>query len=215
MHTHGMHTLGTGKHGGISPDEAHSKSEAEDEIGIKAVASAEANTGCPNAARFQNVKPKNARPKNTRPQNGRAQNGVELRDEFAAMRAQVRAHPISRNELGAWGERCAERYLVGEGLNILARNWRTRGGELDLVAYDPARKAVVAVEVKTRRQRGGYFPAGTPEEAITPTKLRRIRALLAQWILTSGQRANAIAVDVVAVAVCADRFSVRHVKDVQ
>lgn len=146
---------------------------------------------------------------------GKPADAESARAEATRAKAQADIHRISRSELGAWGERCAERYLVGEGFHILARNWRTRGGELDLVAYDPSRCAVVGVEVKTRRAHGGCFPAGTPEEAITPAKLRRIRALLAQWVLTSGRHPRAIAVDAVAVAVCADRFSVRHLKDVQ
>ncbi|MCI5825428.1 MAG: YraN family protein [Arcanobacterium sp.] len=140
---------------------------------------------------------------------------VRVKRECSAQWAMARAHAISRSELGVWGERCAERYLKNQNFSILARNWRTRGGELDLVAYDPARDAVVAVEVKTRRLYNAYFPAGTPEEAITPVKLRRLRALIVQWVAHSGERAPAIAIDIVGVVVHGNQFSVHHVKDVQ
>lgn len=46
------------------------------------------------------------------------------------------------------GEAAAERYLIRRGWRILARNWRTRGGEIDIVAR--RRGVVLAVEVKAR-----------------------------------------------------------------
>ena len=131
------------------------------------------------------------------------------------------AQRMSRRDLGAWGEKCAEIYLRGDGYKILDRNWRGRGGELDIVAYDPQREAVVAVEVKTRRANmSGIVATGTPEEAIIPAKLARLRSLIGQWCADAEKLPNQravknIAIDVVGVVVCADRYSVRHVKDVR
>jgi putative endonuclease len=80
---------------------------------------------------------------------------------------------VSR-EAGARAERRAEEFLVGRGLSILARNFRTRFGEIDLVARDG--ETVVFVEVRFRA--GTAF--GTPQETVTPAKRRRIiRAALA------------------------------------
>jgi hypothetical protein len=59
----------------------------------------------------------------------------------------------SRAELGAWGEQVAVDYLQGQGLRVLARNWRCRYGELDQaslprVASQPPPKSVsVSVSV--------------------------------------------------------------------
>ncbi|MDR2619811.1 MAG: YraN family protein [Propionibacteriaceae bacterium] len=82
--------------------------------------------------------------------------------------------------LGAWGEQLAAEYLVRLGWVIVARNWRCDAGELDIVALEPAAGTlprVVAVEVKTKA--GERY--GPPLEAITHTKLRRLRALATRW----------------------------------
>lgn len=126
-----------------------------------------------------------------------------------------KARRLSRTDLGAWGEQCACNYLRTQGYRILDRNWRGRGGELDIVALDPAREAVVTVEVKTRRAaRTGELRAGTPEEAVTEVKLRRLRSLLWQWTIDHQVPAKRIGVDVIGVVLKCGRFAVNHVKDV-
>ena len=62
-------------------------------------------------------------------------------------------------------------HLIGLGLRILARNWRCRYGELDLIAVDPGTDTVVFVEVKTRS--GDGF--GGLAHAVTPRKVQRLR----------------------------------------
>lgn len=66
----------------------------------------------------------------------------------------------------------AETYVAGrlqrEGYRIVARNWRVRGGELDIVALDGA--TLVFVEVKARTGERVVIA----DETVTPTKLRRI-----------------------------------------
>jgi putative endonuclease len=76
--------------------------------------------------------------------------------------------PNARQKLGAWGEQMAARHLEAKGYEIVARNWRCRRGEIDLVAQAGA--VVVFVEVKTRRGRA----LGLPEEGLTPHKSRRL-----------------------------------------
>ncbi|MFM7860367.1 MAG: YraN family protein, partial [Candidatus Nanopelagicaceae bacterium] len=51
--------------------------------------------------------------------------------------------------IGAIGEEAVADYLVELGFSILERNWRTKGGELDLIAKSPAGKIHI-IEVKTR-----------------------------------------------------------------
>lgn len=117
----------------------------------------------------------------------------------------------TRGTLGQWGEDAATAYLRGIGYAIIDRNWRTRTGELDIIAFDASRDAIVAVEVKTRRGNS----LGTPEESITPRKLSRIRRLLAEWLLATGKRATNIAVDVIALTlVTPQQFAINHLKDV-
>jgi len=51
--------------------------------------------------------------------------------------------------LGRWGERCSEKFLKSKGLKLLARNFSSRDGEVDLIMIDRD-GSVVFVEVKTR-----------------------------------------------------------------
>jgi putative endonuclease len=76
--------------------------------------------------------------------------------------------PDDRHDLGAAGEKAAERFLRKKRYVIVARNYRCKAGEVDLVALD--RGTVVFVEVKTRRQPG----FGDPLEAVDVRKQRQV-----------------------------------------
>ncbi len=69
---------------------------------------------------------------------------------------------------GAEGERLAVRFLKRRGYRIVERNYRCRGGEIDLVALDG--DEIVFVEVKARSSED----FGSPAEAVTGTKRRRL-----------------------------------------
>ena len=88
-----------------------------------------------------------------------------------------------RRERGALGERLAERHLAGAGYDVVERNFRTRYGELDLVAVN--RRALVFCEVKTRVERSLGGPSG-PLDAIGPDKRRRLRLMAGQWLAARG-----------------------------
>lgn len=79
---------------------------------------------------------------------------------------------ISKQIEGKRGEDAAVVYLKQQGFQILDRNFRIRGGEIDIIAIDPTEgEAVLAfIEVKTRSS----SEFGTPLEAITPWKLRAL-----------------------------------------
>jgi putative endonuclease len=83
----------------------------------------------------------------------------------------------SRQLLGRWGENVAALFLEDKELRIIERNWRCGLGEIDIVARD--RDEYVFVEVKTRRGRG----MGTPEEALTEKKARKLLELGQQYLL--------------------------------
>jgi putative endonuclease len=80
-----------------------------------------------------------------------------------------------RARLGRLGERLALEHYTRLGFRLLERNYRVRGGELDLIVYDG--RTIVFAEVKTRRA-GGWDPL----EAITNVKQRRLRVLAATWL---------------------------------
>lgn len=81
-----------------------------------------------------------------------------------------------RAALGRYGEDVAARHLTSSGFALLARNWRCREGEIDILARDG--DVLVVCEVKTRRDVG----FGTPLEAVTPAKAARLRRLAARWL---------------------------------
>jgi putative endonuclease len=97
--------------------------------------------------------------------------------------------------LGEWGEHLAAAFLERTGYTILARNWRCRYGELDIVCRDDGTQAIVFVEVKTRTST--YF--GAPEEAVRPAKRRRIHLLASIWLRAFDGPAVPVRFDVVAI----------------
>jgi putative endonuclease len=98
-----------------------------------------------------------------------------------------------RAELGRAGEALAAARLEAAGLRIVARNWRCREGEVDLVAAGEG--LLVFCEVKTRRG-NGY---GSPAAAVTPAKQARLRRLAAAYLAAAGVPASRVRFDVVAV----------------
>jgi len=81
-----------------------------------------------------------------------------------------------RRRLGERGERLAAAWYESRGYTVVARNWRCREGEIDLVVARPGE--LVFCEVKARSS--DRF--GTPAEAVTPAKQRRLRALAARFL---------------------------------
>jgi putative endonuclease len=82
-----------------------------------------------------------------------------------------------RQRLGRQGEQLAAEHLERLGFTILERNYRSRWGELDLVAFDG--HTLVFCEVKTRRR--GRF--GAPAlEAVHPRKRAQVRRMAGSWL---------------------------------
>jgi putative endonuclease len=77
------------------------------------------------------------------------------------------------------GEQMAADHLAEAGYEIIDRNWRTRRGELDLIAADA--DALVFCEVKTRVVGGRSGPA-LALDAVGPAKRRRLRHLAMAWL---------------------------------
>ena len=93
-----------------------------------------------------------------------------------------------RQALGATGERLARTHLEARGLTVLDTNFRTRHGELDIVAVD--RCCLVFCEVKTRLARATGPPGELgPFAAIGPRKRRRLRLLAREWLAEHGAAA--------------------------
>jgi putative endonuclease len=111
-----------------------------------------------------------------------------------------------RREVAALGEAAAAQYLQNLGYAIVARNYRCRAGEIDVIAGDD--DALVFVEVRTRSSRR----FGTPEESITRNKAAKMAACALEYLGAHGStcpwRIDLIAVEVQGNRVC----QLRHVK---
>ncbi|MDX1510854.1 MAG: YraN family protein [Nitriliruptorales bacterium] len=108
----------------------------------------------------------------------------------------------ARQDLGRLGEELAAEHLLDAGWEIVARNWRSPDplirGELDLVGMDPDDRALVFVEVKTRRSATAF---GGPLAAVTRTKQLKLRQLGISFLRESGINAPSIRFDVIGIVV--------------
>lgn len=122
--------------------------------------------------------------------------------------------------LGRAGEDFAARHLETAGYRILDRNWRTREGEVDLVALDMQgnRPEIVFCEVKTRTS----VAHGAPAEAVTRVKQQRLRKTAAAWMrehrdmavgAPGTARPDRARFDVIEVVVTAGVARARHIRD--
>ncbi len=102
---------------------------------------------------------------------------------------------------GKEAEDIACRYLQAQGMRVVARNWRWRGGEVDIVAREGP--VLVFVEVKARRGE----THGTAEEAVTPEKRNRLWQTALAFL--GGRAEVPVRFDVIAMG----PHGVRHVRD--
>lgn len=121
-------------------------------------------------------------------------------------------NPQSSRQTGDRGEDLAVKYLAQKGYALVARNYRTRYGEIDLIVS--SERALVFVEVKLRRGTG----FGEPLEAVTPRKQAGIRRTAELYLAEKGEdfvaRFQEVRFDVVGILVLgAGRSRVWHVED--
>lgn len=118
-----------------------------------------------------------------------------------------------KSELGRKGEKIASEYLLKERYKVLCRNFREKWGELDIIAVAPD-KTLVFVEVKTMKV---SFDGLTPEDQMTQSKLRKFKRTAS---LYAGNHPELIdnkkgwRLDLIAVLVDGDRFSLKHYENV-
>lgn len=116
-----------------------------------------------------------------------------------------------RQATGLAGEDLAARHLESLGYRVIARRYRVRVGEIDLVASRPG--LLVFIEVKTRRQ----TRFGTPAESVRRQKQVRITRAAEQFLLTAATASHegfSCRFDVIAITFHADsRVHIEHLED--
>ncbi len=99
-----------------------------------------------------------------------------------------------KKNLGRRGEEQASLFLQKQGYKILQRNFRSRLGEIDIIALEA--QTVVFVEVKTRFSQ----KFGLPEEAVTPWKIRSIIKTAQYFQMLHPNLPESLRIDVVAIS---------------
>jgi len=99
----------------------------------------------------------------------------------------------ARQLLGKYGEDLACRELEGRGYAIIARRYRRRGGELDIIARDG--DTTVFIEVKARDS----HDFGDAAEAVTRLKRRRMKHLALDYLMRNGLLDSRCRFDVVSI----------------
>lgn len=97
---------------------------------------------------------------------------------------------MTRDQTGRTGEAVAAKYYLDRGCRLLAHNYRTRMGELDLVLQEG--NTVVICEVKTRSGR----VRGTPGEAVNAAKQRRLILAARRYLQETGRTEDFVRFDV-------------------
>ncbi len=117
-----------------------------------------------------------------------------------------------RQRLGRIGEQLAAEHLSRRGFEIVERNFRTRWGELDIVAFDG--HTLVFCEVKTRRL---SHAGAEPLDAVHMRKRSQVRKMAGQWLLERTDRPYADVIRFDAIGVTFDSVGtlvrIAHVED--
>ncbi|MBI2415902.1 MAG: YraN family protein [Candidatus Kerfeldbacteria bacterium] len=111
---------------------------------------------------------------------------------------------------GSVGETIAADYLLGKGFTVVARNWRLRTAEIDIIAQRD--DVVYFFEVKTRRS----LQYGHPYEAISARKLFKIKQAGVVYVARRQLRYRALAVGVIGIVLnhTSDRCTIYYLPNV-
>lgn len=114
----------------------------------------------------------------------------------------------AKKELGAFGEKAAAEYLIKNKYKIMDKNYKTRLGEIDIIAKD--KNDIVFIEVKTRTN----TKYGLPCEAVDFRKQHVICNVASLYILNKNLKRYNFRFDVVEVIVSNDKVSsINHIKN--
>ncbi len=108
------------------------------------------------------------------------------------------------------GENLALKHLKNKGFKFIDRNYSCRFGEIDLIMRE--RNTLVFVEVKTRWSK----KYGTPEEAVTPYKLKSIVTTAHHFVSSNPKLPKSLRIDVIAIQVngFGKQLSINHIQNV-
>jgi putative endonuclease len=109
---------------------------------------------------------------------------------------------------GKEGEKIAEEFLKKKGYSLLERNFRVKGGEIDLLMKSGSK--IVAVEVKLRTTK----KFGEPYESVTNRKLKRIKLALIIYLRKRNYSLSNAQIDVLSIFKDKNKTEIRHFENV-
>ena len=112
-----------------------------------------------------------------------------------------------QQQFGKKSERLAEEFLKRTGYRILETNYRSKMGEIDIIAME--KRTIVFVEVKARNT--NRF--GSPKGAVTPAKQRKISMAALDYLKRSGQTGASARFDVVSIDTASGKIDIEVVKN--
>lgn len=116
--------------------------------------------------------------------------------------------PGGNRDTGSQGEEIAVAFLTARGFRILERNFRCKGGEVDIVAREAGSGCLVFVEVKARRG----LSYGVPQLAVNQFKQRQISKAALTWLSRQRLHDRDARFDVIAILLTDDgRHKVEHI----
>ena len=113
----------------------------------------------------------------------------------------------SRQKFGEKSESIAVSYLKKKGYKIVEQNYRTKLGEIDIIAKEKG--TIVFVEVKSRKSKN----FGNPKWAVTPQKQRKISMVALQYLKTTRQSNVKARFDVVSIIFSYDNPVIEVIKN--
>lgn len=117
---------------------------------------------------------------------------------------------LERQKLGRYGEMLACEFLMRRGYKIIDKNYRTRGGEIDIIAKEG--EVLVFVEVKTRTNN----KFGAPEEAIDFYKQNKLAKTAEYYLVYHNVPETDYRIDAIAIEIDLrdKKAKIRHKKDI-
>jgi len=112
----------------------------------------------------------------------------------------------NKRTTGANAEKVAKDFLIKNGCFVLETNFRTKIGEIDIVAYEKKRDCLIFVEVKYRTKND----FGLPQEAVTKNKQKRIINTALIYLKNINKKYDNYRFDVLAIS---DGNKVEHIKN--
>jgi putative endonuclease len=119
-------------------------------------------------------------------------------------------HSSDNKDIGILGEKVAVAFLISCRYKIVVRNFKCKGGEIDIIARDPDDNSLVFIEVKARRD----LSYGVPQLAVTPFKQRQISKAALTWLSKNRLHDHNARFDVIAILLHTDEnHAVDHIKN--